>query len=205
MAMHESQSLLMEIRTITRFGAFGPLVRETFGVDGPSGAMTHSIGATYVCRGLIRVDADEVTYPLHVILRYRLEKFTDGALSVADLPEAWNTLFEDLLGIKVDHRHGVMQDVHWYEGLIGYFPTYTCAPTAAQLYAAACTAHPDIPDRLACGDFTRLLQWLHTHVHAQAFLSFQRSCRCDGNRWIRACLRRISRVLFVTILSVGKN
>ena len=139
--------------------------------------MTHNISVIRVCRGFIRVDVDEVTYPLHVILRYRLEKsLMDGALSVADLPEAWNALFEDLLGVKVpDHRHGVMQDVHWYEGLIGYFPTYTLgALTAAQLYAAACTAHPDIPDRLACGDFTRLLQWLHTHVHAQASsLSFQ--------------------------------
>ena len=175
MAMHESQSLLMEMqagRSRAFFSFLGPLVRSTFGVNGPEWSDDVQYQrAIHVRRGFIRVDADEVTYPLHVILRYRLEKsLIDGSLSVSDLPDAWNTMFKDLLGVEVpDHRHGVMQDVHWYEGLIGYFPTYTLgALTAAQLYAAACASHPDIPDHLAQGDFTQLLQWLGTRVHAHA-------------------------------------
>jgi carboxypeptidase Taq len=120
-------------------------------------------------RGFIRVDADEVTYPLHVILRTRLERaMIAGDLEAADLPGAWNETFERLMGVPVpDDRHGCLQDIHWYDGAWGYFPTYTLgALTAAQLFEAAIAADPAIPGALAGGDFAPLLAWLRPNVHA---------------------------------------
>ena len=95
--------------------------------------------------GFIRVDADEVTYPAHVILRYRLEKaLFRGDLQLADVPGAWNAEFKKLLGIDVpSDREGCLQDIHWYDGAFGYFPTYSLgAMTAAQLFDAACAGAP---------------------------------------------------------------
>lgn len=175
MSVHESQSLLMEMqagRSREFFSFLGPLVRESFGVNGDDWTdEAQHCRAIRVRRGHIRVNADEVTYPLHVILRYRLERaMVEGTLEVADLPGAWNEGFERLLGILVpDHCHGVMQDVHWFDGLIGYFPTYTLgAMTAAQLYAAAVLHNPDIPRSIAGGDFAPLLAWLRPNVHEKA-------------------------------------
>lgn len=175
MSLHESQSLLMEMqacrsRPFFRFAA--PLMQDAFKGDGSLWeAEAFYRRAIRVRRGFIRVDADEVTYPLHVILRYRLEKaLVDGALAVADLPEAWNSGFAALMRVPVpEHRVGVLQDIHWYDGAIGYFPTYTLgAMTAAQLYAAALEADPSIPAALERGSFAPLLAWLRTHVHSKA-------------------------------------
>lgn len=175
MSLHESQSLLMEMqacRSLEFFRFAAPLIKEAFKGEGSLWeAEAFHRRAIRVRRGFIRVDADEVTYPLHVILRYRLEKaLVDGSLAVADLPEAWNSGFESLMGVPVpEHRLGVLQDIHWYDGAIGYFPTYTLgAMTAAQLYAAALQAVPEIPDALARGNFAPLLGWLRTHVHSKA-------------------------------------
>lgn len=175
MSVHESQSLLMEMqagRSREFFSFLGPLVRESFAVDGDAWSDEAQHRRTIrVKRGHIRINADEVTYPLHVILRYRLERaLVEGTLEVADLPGAWNEGFEKLLGIPVpDHRHGVMQDVHWFDGLIGYFPTYTLgAMTAAQLYAAAILDNPEIPRAIADGNFAPLLAWLRPNVHEKA-------------------------------------
>jgi carboxypeptidase Taq len=117
----------------------------------------------------IRVDADEVTYPAHVILRYRLEKaMIAGDLQLADLPGAWNEGMKAMLGIvPPSDREGCLQDIHWYDGAWGYFPTYTLgAMTAAQLFDAAVRAEPGIPDALAKGDFRPLMSWLRPNVHA---------------------------------------
>jgi carboxypeptidase Taq len=119
----------------------------------------------------IRVDADEVTYPAHVILRYRLETaLISGDLSLDALPGAWNDGMESLLGIRPpEDRLGCLQDIHWFDGAFGYFPTYTLgALAAAQLFEAATTAHPEIPDQLGRGDFTTLLDWLGRNVHGLA-------------------------------------
>ena len=100
-----------------------------------------------VARGFIRVDADEMTYPAHVILRFRLEQaLVAGDLAVADLPGAWNDGFKALLGIAPpDDARGCLQDIHWYDGAFGYFPSYTLgAMAAAQLMAAARRAVPGI-------------------------------------------------------------
>jgi carboxypeptidase Taq len=114
-----------------------------------------------------------VTYPLHVILRYRLEKaMLAGDLEVADLPGAWNEGMRELLGLNPpDDRLGCLQDIHWSVGAIGYFPCYTLgAIMAAQLFGAASAAEPDILPAVGRGDFGPLLGWLRANVHEQGSL-----------------------------------
>ncbi len=114
---------------------------------------------TLVRPGPIRVDADEVTYPAHVILRYRLERaMIAGDLKPRDLPHAFNDGLKELIGIapRTD-RDGVLQDIHWYDGHWGYFPTYTLgALIAAQLFAAARAAMSDLAEQIGRGEFVPL-------------------------------------------------
>jgi len=177
MALHESQSLIVEMQACRsrEFVTYlAPLARETFGGEGPAwDAENFHRLYTRVQRSLIRVDADEVTYPLHVILRYRLEKaLLGGDLALADLPGAWAEGMRGLVGVAPpDDRDGCLQDVHWPGGAFGYFPTYTLgAMTAAQLFEAASTAVPGIPAAIARGDFAPLMGWLRAHVHGQGSL-----------------------------------
>ena len=174
MVLHESQSLLMEMQVCRspQFLAFAaPLLREAFGGDGPAWEADNLYRHyTRVEPGFIRVDADEVTYPAHVILRYELERaMIAGDLAPADLPGAWNEGFRRLLGrTPPDDRRGCLQDIHWYDGAWGYFPTYTLgALAAAQLFAAAVATEPALPDEIAAGRFTPLLGWLRTHLHGK--------------------------------------
>ena len=174
MTLHESQSLLIEMQAC-RSGPFmawaAPLIAQTFGGAGPAWSADNLLAlVTRVERGHIRVDADEATYPAHVILRYRLEKaILSGDMALADLPGAWNDGMEALLGIRPpDDRRGCLQDIHWYSGAWGYFPTYTLgAMAAAQLYAAAKAADGGIEPALARGDFGPLYAWLRPNVHDQ--------------------------------------
>jgi carboxypeptidase Taq len=174
MQMHESQSLLMEMqacRSREFMGYAAPRIQAAFGGTGPEwdADNLYRLG-TRVEPGFIRVDADEVTYPAHVIIRYRLEKqMVEGTLALDDLPDAWNEGYQRLLGITPpDARLGVLQDIHWYCGLWGYFPTYTLgAMTAAQLFAAAQKADASIMPALRRGDFSPLLGWLKTNIHAK--------------------------------------
>ena len=172
MTLHESQSLLIEMQAC-RGGAFmawaAPLMAEAFGGAGPAWSADNLLAlVTRVERGYIRVDADEATYPAHVILRYRLEKaILAGDLPLADLPGAWSDGMDALLGIRPpDDRRGCLQDIHWYSGAWGYFPTYTLgAMAAAQLYAAAKAADGGLEPVLAEGDFAPLYAWLRPNVH----------------------------------------
>ena len=175
MSLHESQSLLMEMqacrsREFIEFAA--PLLRDTFGGSGPAWDADNLYRLnTRVERSLIRVDADEATYPAHVILRYRLERaLIEDRLQLKDLPGAWNDGMRELVGIApTDDRDGCLQDIHWYCGLWGYFPTYTLgAMTAAQLFQAATVQDASIKPGLATGDFAPLLAWLRTNVHNRA-------------------------------------
>jgi carboxypeptidase Taq len=175
MAIHESQSLLIEMQ-VCRGGEFlqflAPLLREAFGERNGAFAPAN-LRRLYaqVTPGCIRVEADEVCYPSHVILRYRLEKaLIGGELALGDLPAAWNEGMRQMLGlVPPSDREGCLQDIHWFVGAWGYFPTYTLgAMTAAQLYDAAKQAAPDIPQAIASGDFRPLLAWLGEHVHSQA-------------------------------------
>ena len=172
MSIHESQSLLLEMqacrgRAFAEFAA--PLMREAFGGGGPAWEAENIYRLnTRVEAGLIRVYADEVTYPAHVMLRYRLEKsLIANDLVLADLPGAWADGMNELLGIAPsDDRDGCMQDIHWAVGAYGYFPTYTLgALNAAQLFDAARSADGDIEPAIARGDFQPLFAWLRPHVH----------------------------------------
>jgi carboxypeptidase Taq len=171
MAVHESQSLLMEMqacRSPEFLGYLSPLLVEGFG-DDPAFAPAN-LRRVYarVEPGFIRVNADEVTYPAHVILRTRLERaMIAGDLAPADLPGAWAEGLKGLLGIvPPNDRLGCLQDPHWFGGDFGYFPTYTLgAMAAAQLYATALAERPGIPAALGRGDFAPLLGWLREKVH----------------------------------------
>ncbi|WP_085556313.1 carboxypeptidase M32 [Azospirillum agricola] len=172
MAVHESQSLIMEMQA-SRSAEFltwlAPVAREAFGGEGPAWEAAN-LRRLYsrVERGLIRVEADEVTYPAHVILRYRLEKaMIAGDLALADLPGAWNDGMAELVGVvPPDDRRGCLQDIHWPGGGWGYFPSYTLgAMTAAQLFDAARRADPEIVPALARGEFAPLAAWLRVNVH----------------------------------------
>lgn len=177
MAVHESQSLLLEMQ-VCRSRAFltyaAPMLREAFDGDGAG----WDADALYrrqirVGPGLIRVDADEVTYPAHVILRCRLERaMVAGDLEPADLPGAWAEGMRGLLGIAPDtDREGCLQDIHWYDGAWGYFPTYTLgALIAAQLFAALRRDIPGVLQEIAAGEFGPLLGWLRERIHAKGSL-----------------------------------
>ncbi|MDA1059644.1 MAG: carboxypeptidase M32 [Proteobacteria bacterium] len=177
MTMHESQSLLMEMQACRSpaFVAFAaPIMRETFGGAGPSWETDNLLRLYHkVARSLIRVEADEVTYPAHILLRYDLESaMVAGDLRVADLPGAWRDGLHALLGVDVsDDKDGCMQDIHWYGGSFGYFPTYTLgAMAAAQLFHAASASDPGVMAGIGRGNFAPLLTWLRAHVHSKGSL-----------------------------------
>jgi carboxypeptidase Taq len=124
--------------------------------------------ANVVRPSLIRVSADEFTYGLHIVLRYELElALIEGDLAVADVPGAWNDRMRDYLGLEVpDDAHGVLQDVHWSEGIFGYFPTYALGNViAGQLWERVTAELPDLDEQFAAGDFAPLRAWLGEHVH----------------------------------------
>ena len=170
MAVHESQSLIVEmqaVRSDAYLGYLAPLASAAFGKEITLAGLQHRLRR--VQRSFIRVEADEMTYPAHVLLRFRLEqRLLSGALKVKDLPGAWNEGLKDLLGITPpDDARGCLQDIHWFDGAIGYFPSYTLgAMAAAQLMAAAREALPDLDGALAKGDLSPLTAWLARHVHA---------------------------------------
>lgn len=124
--------------------------------------------ARRVSPSFIRVDADEVTYDLHIILRFEIERrIINGDLAVADIPDAWNAKFTELLGLTVpDAAHGCLQDIHWSFGGFGYFATYTLGNlNASQLMDAARRAHPSLDADLGSGNYAGLLGWLRTNIH----------------------------------------
>ena len=174
MALHESQSLTIEMQ-VCRSRLFlnwaAPIMRAAFGGQGAAWEPENLFRLyTYVEPGLIRVEADEVTYPAHIILRYRLERaLVSGQLQLADLPQAWSEGMHDLLGLRPpDDRLGCLQDIHWPSGAWGYFPTYSLgAMMAAQFYDAATREDADIVPAIEHGDFSVLLAWLRSRVHAQ--------------------------------------
>jgi len=177
MSLHESQSLLVEMQ-VCRSRAFlvsaAPLMAAAFTASGPAWDVDNlSRLYTRVRPGFIRVDADEVTYPAHVILRYDLERaMIGGDLALADLPGAWAEGMQRLLGIvpKTD-REGCLQDIHWFDGAWGYFPTYTLgAMSAAQIFASAKASDAGIVPAIEKGDFTPLMAWLRANIHGKGSL-----------------------------------
>ena len=172
LGLHESQSRLWE-NWVARGGPWLerhlPLLRERFpdAFDGINPAGLER-AANQVERSLIRIEADEVTYNLHILIRFELElEIFEEGLALADLPEAWNARYQDYLGIEVpDDAHGVLQDVHWPGGAFGYFPTYSLGNViAGQLWDAAKRDLGDLPGQIAEGDLASLGGWLREHVH----------------------------------------
>lgn len=175
MAKHESQSLLIEMQVCRSYEFITfltPLLSQYFGEQEGFNAENVFRFYTLVEPSFIRVDADEVTYPLHVILRYEIEKMLiDGDIKTNDLPAIWDSKMKTYLGLSThkNDKDGVMQDVHWPAGLFGYFPAYTLGSlAAAQLFAAAKKAQPHIKQRLAHGDFSHLYDWLIPHFQGRA-------------------------------------
>jgi carboxypeptidase Taq len=172
MAVHESQSLIVEMQAFRSdpfLSWLGGRLHETFGGD-PACYRLENLGRLWrhVKRGTIRVDADELTYPAHVILRFRLEQaLISGQLDVADLPGAWNEGLQALLGITPPNdAEGCLQDIHWYDCAFGYFPCYTLgAMSAAQLMQAAREQVAGLDEAFSQGDLSPLLAWLRVNVH----------------------------------------
>ena len=172
LGIHESQSRMWE-NLVARTHGFWlhvyPQLERSFknelsgvSVDEFRNSMNH------VAPGLIRVEADEVTYNLHIVIRFELERaLLDGDLSAADLPGAWAEKYQRYLGVTPgDDRSGCLQDIHWSEGLIGYFPTYTLGNVyAAQMFEAAERAVGPLEELFAKGEFGPLREWLRENVH----------------------------------------
>jgi len=178
MALHESQSLSFEMQ-LGGHPAFAalllPLVRQHLGEQPAFEAQNFQRLLTRVSRGYIRVDADEVTYPAHVILRYEIERaLIEGQIEAEDIPALWDEKMMALLGLDTrgNYQDGCLQDVHWGCGLFGYFPCYTLgAMYAAQWFAAMRRAMPDLDARLARGELQAVFDWLRTQIWSQ------------GSRW----------------------
>lgn len=172
MAMHESQSLLMEMQACRSYAFMeylSPQLKLHFGDQAMLSTDNLYRCYTHVKPGLIRVDADEVCYPLHIIMRYEIEKkLMSGIITVNDLPDIWHNMTEQFFGLstKDNYGNGIMQDVHWASGAFGYFPAYTIgAIIASQLFQAAKKQHPDLLVHIALGDFSILVNWLRKNVH----------------------------------------
>jgi carboxypeptidase Taq len=172
LGIHESQSRMWE-NMVGRGRPFceilGPLIaREIGGSLAKLDPETLYHAVNRVQPSFIRVEADEATYSLHIVLRFELEQeLIDGQLSVRELPEAWNAKVKSYFGLDVpDDAHGVLQDVHWSSGSIGYFPTYALGNLiAGQLWERAHADISELDERLAGGDLQPLREWLREHVH----------------------------------------
>ena len=171
-AMHESQSRMWENfvgRSLAFWEHFYPQLYQVF----PEQLKGVSLGRFYkginkVKPSLIRVEADEATYNMHIMLRLELEiELAEGSLAVKDLPEAWNARMEEYLGVTPpDDAQGLMQDVHWSIGYIGYFSTYALGNlVAAQLWERINADIPDLAGQFRQGEFTALLSWLRSNLH----------------------------------------
>jgi carboxypeptidase Taq len=172
LAMHESQSRLWENlvgRSRPFWVAFYARLQDVFpGQLGGVDLDTFYRAINKVEPSFIRVEADEATYNLHIMLRFELEiSLMDGTLAIGDLPQAWNARFDEYLGLTPsDDAEGVLQDIHWSGGMIGYFPTYALGNlVASQLWAKIQGDIPDLQHRIESGEFGELLSWLREHVH----------------------------------------
>ena len=172
-ALHESQSRLWENivgRSRPFWNHFYPALQEAFpGVLADVGQERFFRAINRVRPSFIRVDADEATYNMHIILRFELEQeLLAGTIALEDLPEAWNTRFEEYLGLAVPNDTlGVLQDIHWSGGGFGYFPTYSLGNiVSVQIWEKALSELPDLPEQFERGEFGELHEWLRTRLYA---------------------------------------
>lgn len=170
-AIHESQSLFFEMqlgRSPALLRHLLPAVQSHFGHQEAFSENNFIAWNQQVKPGYIRVDADEVSYPAHIILRYEIERaLIDGEIEVEDIPALWDEKMQHWLGLSTagNYRDGCMQDIHWTDGGFGYFPSYTLgAMYAAQLFHAARKALPDLDAAIAVGNFSPLFDWLRQNI-----------------------------------------
>ena len=191
MALHESQSLSFEMQLGSHPGfvkQLAPLVTAAFGAQPAFEPHNLHRLMTRVQRGLIRVDADEVTYPAHVILRYEIERpLIEGEIEPEDVPALWDGLMQELLGLDTrgNYKDGPLQDVHWPEALFGYFPCYSLgAMYAAQWFAAMRRAMPELDAQIQAGDLAPLFAWLQQHIWSQGsrWTTDELAVRASGER-----------------------
>jgi carboxypeptidase Taq len=174
MGIHESQSLSFEMQ-LGRSPAFlqqlAPLVGKHLGAQDAFEAGNLALLYSRVEPGYIRVDADELCYPAHVILRYEIERaLIEGEIEAEDIPALWDEKMQAYLGIDTrgNYTDGCLQDVHWTDGSFGYFPSYTLgAMYAAQYFAKMRAEQPGLDGKIAAGDFTPVFDWLNTHIWSQ--------------------------------------
>ena len=173
LGIHESQSRLWENlvgRSRPFWQLFYPRLQETYPEQLAAVDLEQFHAAIHKVKpDLIRIEADEVTYGMHVMLRFELEQdIVEGRVELRDLPQRWNEKMWEYLGVEVpDDGHGVLQDVHWSGGMIGYFSTYLIGTVASvQIWQAAQRDLPDLEGQVAAGEFTPLREWLGEHVHA---------------------------------------
>jgi len=179
--LHESQSLMLEMcacRSAEFVRFLAPELARRFGAADPAYAHDNVLKHYHkIRRNLIRIEADQIVYPLHVILRYEIElALLDGSLPADELPEFWNMRIKQVIGVTPpDAGQGCLQDVHWSLGMFGYFPSYTMgAAIAAQLFETATAADPAILAGLSVGDFGPYYAWVKPNVHEKASsLTFQ--------------------------------
>ena len=194
MALAESQSLLLEMQVVRSrpFVAYlKPLLDKHYGVSGPEWEPENLYRhLTRVKRGSLRAEADELTYPAHVLMRYDLEKrLLSGELPVAELPEAWNEAAQSRLGLKpASDVEGCLQEVHWAVGQFGYFPAYALGSLIAmQLWEKLRADREQLDSEIASGDFSGLYGWLREHVHsAGARMSVQELVKVATGRPLSA-------------------
>ncbi|MCE2656965.1 MAG: carboxypeptidase M32 [Rubrivivax sp.] len=174
MALHESQSLSFEMQLGSHPGVvaqLAPMMAEAFGAQPAFEPANLQRLLTRVQPGFIRVDADEVTYPAHVILRFEIEQpLIDGEIEAEDIPALWDTKMMELLGIDTrgNFKDGPLQDVHWPEGLFGYFPCYSIgAMYAAQWFAAMRRDIPGLDDQISAGQLGPVFDWLRRNIWNQ--------------------------------------
>jgi carboxypeptidase Taq len=175
MGIHESQSLFYEMqmgRSPEFLKSIQPYITEAFGNSETFELDNLTKIYSRVNPSLIRVDADEVTYASHVILRYEIERaLMNGVAKASDIPDMWNEKMQKALGIDTrgNYKDGCMQDIHWTEGLIGYFPSYTLgAMYAAQQFNSVKIAYPNINDSISKGDITDVKSWLKENIWSKA-------------------------------------
>jgi carboxypeptidase Taq len=173
LGIHESQSRMWENqvgRSRSFWNWLTPRMGELIGGDVSRFSQEDLYSAANVVEpGFIRVEADEATYNLHVMVRFEIERAViGGSLEVAGIPAEWNRLYKELLGLEVpDDRRGCLQDIHWSMGAMGYFPTYTLGNLyASQFFEAACEQLPGLVDGFTRGEFNGLREWLRANIHA---------------------------------------
>jgi carboxypeptidase Taq len=177
MGIHESQSLSFEMQ-LGRSPAFlsmiAPLVSKHLGAQDAFTADNLARMYTRVKPDFIRVDADELTYPAHIILRYEIESaLVNGEIACEDIPALWDEKMMQYLGVDTrgNYRMGCMQDIHWTDGMIGYFPSYTLgAMYAAQYFASIRRQHGDLDTQIASGNLVPVFEWLNNNIWSQASL-----------------------------------